>query len=422
MISNQWVPRPGLLLLVALAGCALTGCDSSSTDDLGCASDGDCNVPGTRCDLSRLQCVCATDEACTDGYFCNVAGTCQRQTGCQTTDDCSAGTFCDLASGICLEDAGPVLGAPCGLASHCPFGTVCMNGQCAEGCFSDGDCTLGQICYDGFCNSSPAGQTVCSDSTFCEYGDVCESDNFCAEDNRGPYCRSCSRRSDQNPNPCDGYRNFCLINSRELGGYTNYCGVDCSEGQACPSGYGCSDVIVLTRSTCGSTADCRCQAGNITYATATCGLASACAPGENAANCVVEGAAACNDGVAGGTADCVVSEGQTAGNCTCRTDADCPNAGACVEGLCCTGTVRDDPLLECVGGEGRVLGYCTCATDDDCGRDSCDATSGSCLITGHPCTPGANDCPPIACIEGGCRIGRNCAPEQGLACSELTGS
>jgi hypothetical protein len=231
-----------------------------------------------------------------------------------------------------------------------------------------------------------------------------------------------------NPNPCDDPRNFCLVNSQELGGFTNFCGVDCSLGQPCPSGYDCRNVIVLTRSTCQSTAECRCDPNQISFASATCSLPTPCVPrgpdgqpDPDARSCVVEGAASCNGGASGGDADCVVPRGETQGNCTCAADADCPNGGTCVAGLCCGGDVRPEEDLRCVGGEGRVTGFCTCATDDDCGRDSCDPSSGSCRITGVPCVPGQNDCPPIACVNGGCLIGQNCAPEQGLACSEVSG-
>lgn len=414
--------RGGLaLLLLVLAAC------SGDTNPVGiCANDADCTIPGTRCDLARMQCVCATDEACEPEDFCNTAGVCQKRTGCTVTADCGEGTFCDAASGICLQDPGaPGIGSPCGLSSQCPYGTVCREGTCQEGCFGNGDCLLGQICIDGFCNTAGPGETVCTDSGFCEYGSICGDDNRCREA-IGPYCRGCSPRTSMNPNPCDAPRNFCLINSQELGGFTNFCGVDCSEGQACPNGYQCNNVIVLTRSTCNSTAECRCN-GAITFASATCSVATPCRPtlpdgrpDPNAQSCVVESAAACNGGNAGGEADCVVPVGQTDGNCTCASDTDC-GGGSCVAGLCCGGSVRPEEDLQCVGGEGRVTGFCTCATDDDCGRDSCNASSGSCNITGFPCTPGAGDCPPIACVNGGCLIGQNCAPEQGLSCSEVTG-
>lgn len=406
------------LLLLVTAG----ACSGEESGTLDCTSDEACTIPGTRCDLELERCVCVTDEACPDGNFCNAFGSCQRRTGCAVNADCSEGRFCDIESGICLDaPEQPSLGSPCGLASHCPYGAVCAEGKCAEGCFDDGDCTLAQICYEGYCTVGGPGETICSGPDYCEYGQSC--DNFlCEDDNRGPYCRTCSQRTSMNPNPCDGYRNFCLVNAQELGGVTNFCGVDCSQGQGCPSGYSCNDVIVLTRSQCGRTADCRCDPSNVDYGSFSCTLPQPCDPrlpgGEpdpNAQLCVVEGEPSCGD------APCYVPRGQNQGRCGCAVDTDCANDGVCVEGFCCTGEVRDDEALECVGGEGRVTGYCTCATDDDCGRDSCEASSGTCLITGFPCTPGNNDCPALACVNGGCFIGQNCAPEQGLSCSVVGG-
>ncbi len=417
--------RKALALWVALAA---LHCNGSGTSER-CDGDGDCAIAGTRCDLSQNRCVCVTDDACAADAFCNAAGVCQRRAGCAVTSDCSDGFFCDIASGACLPGASePGVGSACGLPSHCPFGTLCTDGRCEEGCVGDGDCPLGQVCFEGFCNTGRPGETICSNSSFCPFGQSCGSDNRCGPDRRGPYCRGCTVRTSMNPNPCDDPRNFCLVNSQEFGGFTNICGVDCSLGQSCPSGYQCSNVIVLTQSVCGSTAECRCRGGEIRFSETTCSLPAPCTPtlpdgrpDPSGQRCAVAGLAACNGGEAGGPAQCVVPRGETTGNCTCRTSADCGQGGTCVEGLCCGGDVRDDPELRCVRGEDRVTGFCTCATDADCGRDSCDPSRGSCRISGVPCTPGAGDCPAIACVNGGCLIGQNCAPEQGLTCSELTG-
>lgn len=413
-----------------LLGGALWSCSSDTNSVGACSSDSDCELLGTRCDLTQSRCVCVTDDACSSGFFCNSVGICQEKRGCSINSECEDGTFCDIESGLCLTDPGePSLDSPCGLSSHCPYGSVCQNGTCTEGCFNDGDCTLGQICLDGVCFTGPPGETICKTSDFCDYGDVCGSDNLCRPDRRGPYCRGCTQRTSMNPTPCDEPRNFCLINSQELGGFTSFCGVDCSLGQACPSGYTCNNVVVLTASlpSCGTTAECRCDRDQITFAATTCSVTEPCLPtlpdgrpDPDGTLCVVEGAPACNGGV-DGDANCIVGRGATEGNCSCVNDSQCPNGGACVAGRCCTGSVRPEEDLRCVGGEGRVTGRCTCVTDDDCGRDSCDPTSGSCRITGVPCTPNAGDCPAIACVNGGCLIGQNCAPQQGLSCSVVTG-
>lgn len=408
------------LIGVCLALSVGAGCTTTTQTGANCESDADCTAPGTRCNLERKECICTTNEACQEGSFCNGAGVCQLRAGCSTNDDCQASnTYCDILSGKCLEGQGLTVGGTCGVASHCPYDSVCMGGTCQAGCFDDGDCQLGKVCADGQCVAG-----LCSNDGYCDYGERCFSGE-CKVDRRGPYCRSCSQRTTTNPEPCDDPLNFCLINNRELGGFTQFCGVDCSAGQACPGGYDCNRVVILTQRTCFNTAECRCNPNNVRFATSTCTVAQACQPEQGRTACVVAGEPSCNKGQAGGSARCLVPMGQTVGNCECSDDADC-ESGACTKAnaddqelaLCCSaGPVRKD--RECRGGEGTVSGFCSCATDDDCPRDSCDTTRGACAITGRPCTVGGNECGAITCFEGGCIIGENCAPSQGLACSDV---
>lgn len=410
------------VLFSCVAALALAGCSGETVSTGLCTTDAECTIPGTRCDVSAGRCVCATDEACEPGFFCNTAGVCQVQAGCTSNVDCTLeGTYCDLASGRCLEGPALLQSSACGLASHCPFGTVCgADGTCVPGCYDDGDCPLGIACIDGQCTEG-----VCSQDDFCDYVETCDN-GTCKQDFRGPYCRGCTQRTAQNPEPCDAPRNFCLINNRELGGFTNFCGVDCSLGQACPNGFSCNGVLILTQDSCFNTAQCQCNPNQLRFAEATCTSPVPCdprlpngQPDPNAQSCFIAGDAACNGGTAGGPNTCVVPRGQTEGNCTCSEDTECADGSTCTSGLCCSGTVRPD--RECVGGEGTVSGFCTCSTDDDCPRDNCDGSRGACAITGKPCTPGNDDCGAIPCVNGACLIGQNCAPEQGLACSEVLG-
>ncbi len=72
-----------------------------------------------------------------------------------------------------------------------------------------------------------------------------------------------------------------------------------------------------------------------------------------------------------------------------------------------------------------------CVVDADCPRDFC-ATSGHCGITGKPCvvgSDGSDPCQthPIYCVKypdrgktlGFCKVGRNCAPIEGLSCDDV---
>ena len=402
-ILRIWIAHAALLL------CALA-C-SQGTPDGTCLSDDDCPALGFRCNVAAGLCACASDEACDDGFFCNSSGVCQLQAGCSSNADCPETDFCDLDSGECLAGPPLELSAACGVASHCPFGSICEAGTCIAGCFSDGDCNLGEVCANGQCFG---GDGICSNKDFCEYGELCQQ-NMCTRDFRGPYCRRCTQRTIQNPEPCDDPRNFCLINNRELGGFTQFCGTDCSLGQPCPSGYGCNNVVILTESVCNNRAQCQCD-GPVRFATSTCTVATPCVPGMNSGSCVIDRQPDCNGG-ADGAAQCVVQQGQTVGNCTCVTDDDCDGDQVCTSGLCCGATVR--PERECRGGEGTVSGFCSCAIDDDCPNNSCDGSRGAWSITGEPCTPGNGDCGPIPCVNGGCLIGQNCAPEAGLSCTDL---
>ncbi|HJL42631.1 MAG TPA: Dickkopf N-terminal cysteine-rich domain-containing protein [Myxococcales bacterium LLY-WYZ-16_1] len=394
------------LFLLAFFGCGLAGCSSSD----GCSSDSDC-PEAFRCDRGSGTCVCATDAACEPGFECNRAGQCQATVGCSRNADCVEGTFCDLTSGQCAPGPAAALQSVCSVASQCPLGSVCTEGLCAEGCFDSGDCPLGDVCLNGFCSDEPGR---CEDDSFCPYGDRCV-DGFCQDDFRGPYCRGCTQRTQSNPDPCDGSKNFCLINSVELGGQTQFCGVDCSDGQPCPNGYQCNRVVRLTGDPCGATAQCQCSTGLVSTGI-TCELSQPCEvllpdgrPDPDAQFCFVDGIAACGD------APCEVEVGQSTGTCLCAGDDMCPADAVCAAGRCCPGPV--DPARICARDEGDLEGFCTCSQDSDCAQNTC--SFGTCSSTGDPCTPGAGDCPPVRCEDGGCVVGRNCAPEPGLACSVL---
>jgi hypothetical protein len=386
-------------VLVVAAGC------KDPTNPLACLGDADCTIPGTRCRLETQLCICVTDEACEDGFFCNNAGVCQETAGCSTNADCESGTYCDSGSGICLVGPPSGVGSACGLASHCPFGTICTAGTCVAGCLDEGDCPLGQICFQGQCAT---GDAVCSNDAFCEYGQRCE-ELACVDDFRGPYCRGCMPATVTNPNPCDHPRNFCLNNSQEAGGHPAFCGVDCSLEQPCPNGYACADILVIpTSRRCVNTAQCRCDAPP--RFAGVCRIDEPCEPEMGSSLCRVSPHPDCGAGV------CFVSTGTTTGSCTCGDDADC-GGDRCVSDLCCPAgaDVRED--VDCFGNEGAVEGFCSCATDDDCPPDTCEGASATCALTGMPCTPGANDCPPLSCVTGFCKIGENCAPDEGLSCS-----
>lgn len=387
---------------------ALWGCGSSGD---GCEAEGDC-PDGFRCQVETGSCVCATDEVCPDGFECNSVGVCQARVGCARNSDCEDGTFCDIRSGSCVQGPAAELSAPCSLASQCAPGSICQGGACVQGCVDSGDCALGDVCFEGVC-SQERGR--CEDASYCAYGGLC-ADGFCRQDFRGPYCRACTPGgTPQNPEPCDAPKNFCLNNSVELGGQTAFCGVDCSNGQDCPNGYSCFGVVRLTGQPCRGSAQCQCRVPLVPTGIA-CELTEVCrpllpdgSPDPNATACLVEGIPACGDAL------CQVPVNSRTGVCQCASDDQCPGDAACVSGGCCPGATS--PERRCSLDEGDIEGFCTCSQDSDCQQNVCSA--GTCSETGDPCTPGEEPCPPVRCENGGCVIGRNCAPSPGLACSVL---
>ncbi len=153
--------------------------------------------------------------------------------------------------------------------------------------------------------------------------------------------------------------NFCLVDTRYGG---SFCGADCSADQACPRGYNCSDVIVVSTQW-------------------------ACGPGQGCA---------------------------TNPNVPCYADGGCPRGGTCDQpsGLCAPACDVD---------EGDTFGFCSCLVDNDCAQETCTG-AGECSISRKACIDD-NDCRSIRCVDfqgaGGCLIGQNCAPGNGLSCHEV---
>jgi hypothetical protein len=226
-----------------------------------------------------------------------------------------------------------------------------------------------QACAIGRCSSE-----TCLDDSYCGWGEVCRAPPEgglarCETDfdpDLRPYCSNC----DYSPgrDACGSGPNFCLYST-----YTrqNYCGVDCSQGQRCPNGYACADVIVVyTRTRCTSNAEC--------------------------------------------------ASPDRRSQIECREDADCPLHGLCAR----------DPGAEigycygrCTFHEGASESFCACIEDDDCAQDTCDPMTRTCSITRQPCDLNGNGCRKIKCVDfgdkGGCHIGENCKPLEGLSCHDL---
>jgi hypothetical protein len=231
--------------------------------------------------------------------------------------------------------------------------------------------------------------------------EICDlSTGTCVYDDRGPYCGACQNL--WTDDECGGGANYCLVDTADPSGRSYYCGVDCSQGQACPYAYECHDVIILPPAAPLCHVE-RCVEQRCSTNGGPCSVDEDCPyspPGGDCArakigNCLTEQTRACSG-----------------------DDACCDNP-PCAEGSCV--------LQECRGGEGDALGHCTCTRDLDCPSDECRGADlsdpnnqipGHCLLGGHACFDDI-DCDVIACVEGGCMIGQNCAPSNDRTCRDL---
>ncbi|MBS1153515.1 MAG: hypothetical protein H6Q89_5213 [Myxococcaceae bacterium] len=369
--------------LVLLAVCVLAACKNPKLERKGCLEDLDCGSPASahRCETQTGACYCRTNDACAPREFCNPAGFCQDRSGCEKNSDClDASLFCDTTTGTCLGKG------RCSIDLQCALGQICdlARSTCVPGCRSSGDCQ-GSSCRCGEgpcvctgktaeeiarCQVGECDPNFCADNSVCKFGETCgtqpdagQTRASCYSDfdsDRRPYCARCT--SGGGISTCGTGANYCITDTRTS---TNYCGSDCSGGESCPRGYGCRDIIVVfTRWQCGANQPC---------------------PPDPAL--------------------------------PCATDAECKRGGTCVKS-------PGFPNGYCAGvcrlREGSSFGFCSCQVDVDCAQESCSA--GECTISRKKCVTEL-DCRPIRCVDfqnaGGCLIGQNCTPANGLTCIEV---
>jgi hypothetical protein len=372
-----------------------------------CTVDGDCDTGGEgylRCDVEQGLCLCSDDRGCGAGEKCNALGRCQADSGCTNNADCGESLFCDVTTSQCLavDECGASDGRRCCvLDSQCGFGSVCdtLSRQCVPGCRDTADCILGEACVRAL--GQALGQCaagVCSGDNLCAFGEICNSNGSCEHDTRGAYCLGCA--GGVGSDDCGDAGNFCLTDTVNGG---EFCGVDCGNGEACPFGYTCNDVIIIPPQApfCAAEVCLKEQGAATGHCSSPQNAGVVCSVDED-----------CPIGFPGG--NCPRAR---VGNChvdqlrACDTDADCGDGDECVK-------------QECRYGEGDTQGYCSCTRDSDCPSDTCkniDPTSGlgSCELSGHDCFNDADCEAIIECIDGGCFIGRNCAPADGRTCRDL---
>jgi hypothetical protein len=403
-----------LLLLGLLLGLAAVplapGC--ACGPEGGCTLDVQCDALGqgfNACKVDEGICICTDDRGCGQNEICNALGRCQTIAGCVTNDDCGAnseGLFCDTTTSQCLsvQECNPQGSQTCcTLDSQCAFREICdrLTLTCVPGCRDDGDCLIGEGCQGaGFGRIGECGDACTADNQ-CPLGSLCNlTTGGCEIDTRGPYCVGCAGgvASDD----CGTRGNYCLTDSVNGG---EFCGVDCYADQACPNGYACFDVIIIPPAApfCSFSEICNiptgAASGNCTRTLAPCAVDEDCPEGPPGGDCFER---------TGRNGSCA-----NAPNIDCTIDADCPS-GACTR-------------IECRGGEGDTFGHCSCTRDSDCPRDECDGgdlsdprnpVRGFCKLSGHACFEDA-ECDIIACVDGGCLIGKNCAPSNDRSCRDV---
>ncbi len=364
-----------------------------------CRTNLDCG-PFKSCNTQTGQCRCVDDRGCGEGEFCNAVFQCQTVSGCGDNTDCEtqgSDLICSIKNGqcgprgVCIQD------------SQCPLGRVCddQSGACIDACRDEADCALGGGCIrEGGSALGRCRANACSRTQDCPPGRNCDlATNTCVEDLRGPFCGPCQSFDPSNPQCGDDPANYCLIDTSDPTGNGHYCGVDCSQEQGCPSGFACQDVIIVgppATPQCGVEV---CNNGLCSQTGAQCQRNEDCPIGPPGGDC-----ARGRVGICAGTS-----------SQTCMSDADCGGA----MGSCRTAT--------CSGGENSAIGFCSCVIDADCPADECrgadlsdpnNPVSGRCFLSGRRCYA-QEDCNVIACVNGGCLIGRNCAPDADRRCQDL---
>ncbi|MFU8804805.1 MAG: hypothetical protein ACNA8W_13405, partial [Bradymonadaceae bacterium] len=198
-----------------------------------CSCDGELvAAPPVEEACDSAGCPCESDQACTDGYFCDA-----RTELCETELCSPGGAFCDDDAVYLCDARG---------ASYSPHQT-CATGSCAAGvcaCTTAGDCFPGESCEGGQCvcpSATHCGSALecCSSGHSCERREICDGDD----------CLTANRCTP----PCDGERcgpagDVCCTGATPVCGPLNACIADCGSpqrlcgenfDQCCPDGELC---------------------------------------------------------------------------------------------------------------------------------------------------------------------------------------
>ena len=287
-------------------------------------------------------------------------------------------------------------------------------------CTGSGDCTLGQICLDGFCTDGCADDRDCPVSQHCDgtlgaHGDCveCVNDGHCTDQ----VCRdhecvdSCTQDSECTAQVCDEPAGVC---------------VDCLDDVDCPVAFICEAQACV--SGCRDDRDCDEAGGQVCDpSNHQCVIGCSATPEDSCplgAHCVgIQCVLGCNGDDTRCGQDQVCATGDVCRD-ACSQPNDCRVGQTCVGGECVDGCQADQDCGGgdvCTGSTGTPGACVECAVDDDCGfGQSCDEANQRCRVdcfdfngtptcVGAICDTAANHC--VGCLsETDCEASESCDP------------
>ena len=236
-----------------------------------CGAGRPCTSPDDICENGKCNPKAGCNPPCPTAQTCDN-GKCRNKL-CPNEIKCTSPEVCK--SGICQTPIVDPPCVPCSSSGKCPnLSDMCLGGLAGVStryCF--GDCSNGKTCadtknfsckamtitYSKTCSSntdcSTISKAVCNNgkctranimlcipiigscknkckSITCPTGQICISKSgSCVTANKG-ICSTCTYNEE-----CGGKNDICLSANGK-----KYCGIDCSKGQQCPSGYQCATL------------------------------------------------------------------------------------------------------------------------------------------------------------------------------------
>lgn len=366
--------------------CVHTPSPNSPCDDLNlCTSNDTCTPLGIcrgieiNCDdgnpCTDDVCMCgncthsANENSCSDEDLCTINDRCFQTMCFGELKDCDDGDVCTVDG--CISETGEcthllVSAIPCDDLNACTTNDICQSGVCIGIgllCDDGNPCTSDQ-CVNGTCLHSPSTQTnntiQCSDDNLCTVSDFCTTDGTCIgtllDCSTGDPCLSgiCNPLTGL----CDIFNTVAVCDDHNL----------CTTCDKCTGGI-CVGVPV------------QCDDSNICTDTECNPLTGICEHVNNMASCDDLNLCTVEDMCINGI--CMGMPISCSDNNTCTDDSCNRQTGQCVH-------VNNDSNLcshpnLCIINEVCKSGECVgtlrnCSDSNICTGDSCDITTGDCVI------------------------------------------